>query len=68
MQKLADKLFPIIKDDDVAIIDIPPEQRRLHTETYDFSISTLVEYLRNGAVLFQSSNVNTYGTGGKPQD
>lgn len=50
-KKLADKLFPIIKDDDVAIIDIPPEQRRLHTETYDFSISTLVEYLRNGAVF-----------------
>lgn len=23
-KKLADKLFPIIKDDDVAIIDIPP--------------------------------------------
>lgn len=50
-KKLADKLFPIIDDDDVSIVDIPPEQRRLHTETYDFSISTLVDYLKSGAVF-----------------
>lgn len=50
-KKLADKLFPIFDDDDISIVDIPPEQRRLHTETYDFSISTLVDYLKNGTVF-----------------
>lgn len=50
-KKLADKLFPIYDDEDVAIVDIPPEQRRLHTETYDFSISTLMDYLKSGAVF-----------------
>ena len=50
-KQLADKLFPIFDDDDISIVDIPPEQRRLHTETYDFSISTLVDYLKNGTVF-----------------
>jgi len=47
-QKLADILFPT--DEQVqlteSILDIPPEQRRLHTETYDFTVSTLVSYLK----------------------
>ncbi|TCL03688.1 DUF262 domain-containing protein [Sodalis ligni] len=48
---LADKLFPKEKDnDDLAIIDIPPEQRRLHTETYDFSIATIINYLKDGSI------------------
>jgi len=47
-KSLADLLFPIEKvTEETAIIDIPPEQRRLHTETYDFSIDTLVGYLDN---------------------
>lgn len=50
-KKLADKLFPVVNDDDISIVDIPPEQRRLHTETYDFSISTLFDYLKNGSVF-----------------
>lgn len=48
-QSLADKLFPIVEidDDDSSIINIPPEKRRLHTESYDFSIATLNDYLKN---------------------
>jgi hypothetical protein len=48
-QKLADILFPT--DDQIqlteSILDIPPEQRRLHTESYDFTVSTLVSYLKD---------------------
>lgn len=51
-KNLADKLFPVDDvDDDLLIIDIPPEKRRLHTETYDFSISTIVDLLRNNSVV-----------------
>ena len=42
---LADKLFPDILDEEVDILNIPPAERRLRTETYDFTVSTLVEYL-----------------------
>lgn len=43
---LADKLFPVQEETHVvSILQVPPEQRRLHTETYDFSIATLYQYL-----------------------
>jgi len=43
---LADKLFPQQEEAHVdSILQIPPEQRRLHTDTYDFSIATLYQYL-----------------------
>jgi hypothetical protein len=45
-EALADKLFP--KDTEEyaeSILDIPPEQRRLHTETYDYSIATIRDSL-----------------------
>ena len=43
---LADKLFPKEAEEFAdSILAIPPEQRRLHTETYDFSISTIRDYL-----------------------
>lgn len=42
---LADKLFPPEEPFADSILSIPPEQRRLHTETYDFSISTIYEKL-----------------------
>jgi uncharacterized protein DUF262 len=43
---LADKLFPQQEESHAdSILQIPPEQRRLHTETYDFSITTLYEYM-----------------------
>ena len=54
-KSLADKLFPIQGDyEDLAIIDIPPEKRRLITETYDFSISTIYEYLKNDDIYIPS--------------
>jgi hypothetical protein len=49
---LADKLFPReVEDFSDSILSIPPEQRRLHTETYDYSISTVVDYLRSGHIF-----------------
>lgn len=46
---LADRLFPTAEEEAIqdSILSIPPEQRRLHTETYDFSVSTLKEYLKD---------------------
>lgn len=42
IKKLADQLFPNIRDDDEPEIkNIPPQQRRLHTETSDYTVSTL---------------------------
>lgn len=50
-KSLADKLFPIEQEDDeLAVINIPPEKRRLHTETYDFSIATLVGHLKSKSI------------------
>lgn len=46
-KELADVLFPERPDiGGVDVLDIPPEQRRLHTETYDFTISTITDLLR----------------------
>jgi hypothetical protein len=46
---LADRLFPVIIDtEDVELHNIPPEQRRLHTETADLTVSSLHTYLANG--------------------
>jgi hypothetical protein len=60
-KQLADQLFPERRvSDELAILDIPPEQRRLHTETYDFSVATIHEYLGNGNIFiprFQRSYV-----------
>jgi hypothetical protein len=60
-QTLADQLFPIKKEtDELEILDIPPEQRRLHTETYDFTVATIFEYLSKGDIFipeFQRSYV-----------
>ncbi len=33
------------------ILSIPPEQRKLHTETYDFTVDTIAERLENGTVF-----------------
>ncbi len=49
---LADKLFPQEVEEFVeSILSVPPEQRRLHTETYDYSIGTIVEYVRSKHVF-----------------
>ncbi|HRP58060.1 DUF262 domain-containing protein [Agriterribacter sp.] len=49
--KLADRLFPEIEELNLDILNIPPEKRRLNTETYDFTVSTLVDYLNNGHIV-----------------
>src|SRR5882724_9840606 len=49
---LADRLFPKEQDEFAdSILAIPPEQRRLHTETYDYSIATITDYLRSEHVF-----------------
>jgi hypothetical protein len=49
---LADILFPTGEDQDHldSILSIPPEQRRLHTETVDYNVSTLVDALKNNSI------------------
>lgn len=47
---LADKLFPDNPVEEVDILNIPPAERRLRTETYDFTVSTLIDYLREGHI------------------
>jgi hypothetical protein len=49
--KLADKLFPEIEELNLDILNIPPEKRRLNTETYDFTVSTLIDYLSNKHIV-----------------
>lgn len=43
--RLANKLFPEQKEYDIDILDIPAERRKLTTETYDFTVSTIFEYI-----------------------
>lgn len=46
---LADRLFPVVADaEEIELKNIPPEQRRLHTETADLTVSSLHAYLANG--------------------
>lgn len=47
---LADKLFPDNRVEEIDILNIPPAERRLRTETYDFTVSTLVDYLKQGHI------------------
>jgi len=42
---LADRLFPEEIESEEKILNIPPEQRRLNTETYDFTVSTINSYI-----------------------
>ncbi|MBY6109113.1 DUF262 domain-containing protein [Halomonas sp. DP1Y21-3] len=47
-KNLADELFPEPDlYDSEEVLDIPPNQRKLHTESYDYSISTIYEYLKS---------------------
>jgi len=50
---IADLLFPnSTEQDDFAesIVNIPPEQRKLHTDTYDFTVETIVEKILNKSI------------------
>ena len=51
---LADLLFPEKEDPDFEVLSIPPEQRKLHTETYDFSVSTIFDYLTEKKIKIPS--------------
>ena len=58
--RLANQLFPVQEDYEVDILDIPAEKRKLNTETYDFTVSTIVEYINNNHIyipMFQRSYV-----------
>lgn len=44
--RLANKLFPVKEEYEIDILDIPAEKRKLSTETYDFTVSTIVEYIK----------------------
>lgn len=53
-EQLADVLFPEINEqEDFAdgVLSIPPEQRKLHTETYDFTVETIVEKMGDGSIF-----------------
>ena len=60
-KSLADRLFPVKTPlDDLDVKDIPPEKRRLQTETYDFTVGTIYDYLKKGDIYipeFQRSYV-----------
>ena len=45
--RLANKLFPIQEEYETDILDIPAEKRKLSTETYDFTVSTIAEYIKD---------------------
>lgn len=53
-QSLADILFPEAREQqDFAegILSVPPEQRKLHTETYDFTVETIVEKIADESIF-----------------
>jgi uncharacterized protein with ParB-like and HNH nuclease domain len=45
--RLANKLFPVKEEYEIDILNIPAEKRKLSTETYDFTVSTIVEYIKD---------------------
>lgn len=50
---LADRLFPAVKrtnEDETELRNIPPEQRRLHTETADLTVASLHQYMANAKI------------------
>ncbi len=51
---LADRLFPVRpadEDTEVELRNIPPEQRRLHTESADLTVASLHQYMANDKIL-----------------
>ncbi|GGM99553.1 hypothetical protein L2745_15925 [Shewanella xiamenensis] len=49
--ELADVLFPAQDDFADGVLSIPPEQRKLHTDTYDFTVETIVEKISDGSIF-----------------
>lgn len=51
-RELADLLFPVrANEESQEYLNIPLEQRRLQTETYDFTISTIMDLLRSDRIV-----------------
>ncbi len=50
-KNLADQLFPEIIELENEILNIPPEQRKLNTETYDFTVSTINDYIKEKHIV-----------------
>lgn len=51
IKKLADQLFPEAREDEEPEVkNIPPQQRKLHTETADYTVSTLFSLLTDGKI------------------
>lgn len=48
---LANRIFPDTDEFEVEVLNIPAEKRKLITETYDFTISTLNEYINNQHIV-----------------
>jgi hypothetical protein len=48
---LANRIFPENNDFEVEILNIPAEKRKLITETYDFTVSTIVDYIDNQHIV-----------------
>ncbi|QTA85940.1 hypothetical protein [Desulfonema magnum] len=46
--------FFLYKDEEVQILDIPPEKRQIHTETYDFNVETLVKNFEDEDIFIPS--------------
>lgn len=52
VQVLADKLFPVVAEqpDEAEVRNIPPEQRRLHTETADLTVGSLHQLMASSKI------------------
>lgn len=48
---LANRIFPDNNEFEVEVLNIPPEKRKLITETYDFTVSTINDYINNQHIV-----------------
>lgn len=48
---LANRIFPDNDDFEVEVLNIPAEKRKLITETYDFTVSTINEYINSEHIV-----------------
>lgn len=48
---LANRIFPDTDDFEVEVLNIPAEKRKLITETYDFTVSTINEYINSQHIV-----------------
>lgn len=48
---LANRIFPDNNEFEVEVLNIPAEKRKLITETYDFTVSTINEYINNEHIV-----------------